>query len=68
MDAYDSDSSLSDVDAGTSTNVLLGYASTAATDDTFSQLGGEPVSAPSTSLPYLSPLTSYLPQYSHKTP
>lgn len=44
MAAYDSDSDLSDAgDSFTETNVLLGYASKEATDDTTSQLGGHPV-------------------------
>lgn len=44
MNSYDSDSSLDDDDqSGTSTNVLLGYATKDAVDDSISQLGGEPV-------------------------
>lgn len=42
MADYDSDSSLSDASNDISTNVILGYASKDATDDTFSQLGGSP--------------------------
>ena len=40
----DSDSSDEDSASFTTTNVLLGYASKETTDDTFSQLGGYPVS------------------------
>lgn len=44
MTSYDSDSSLDDDEqGGTSTNVLLGYATREAVDDSISQLGGEPV-------------------------
>lgn len=44
MDPYDSDSSgLEDAGDYTETGVLLGYASTEATDDTISHLGGWPV-------------------------
>lgn len=44
MASYDSDDSLSDDDqSGTSTNVLLGYATKEPVDDAISQLGGEPV-------------------------
>ncbi|KAI9699872.1 MAG: hypothetical protein M1820_007047 [Bogoriella megaspora] len=42
MAAYDSDSSGADENEYTETNVLLGYASKAPTDDTISQLGGYP--------------------------
>ena len=44
MPPADSDSS--DEESYTTTNVLLGYASKEPTDDTFSQLGGSPVSIP----------------------
>ena len=43
MTTYDSDSS-GEVDDYTETSTLLGYASKEPTDDTFSQLGGHPVS------------------------
>jgi len=44
MASYDSDSSIEDDNhSGTSTNVLLGYATKDAVDDNISQLGGEPV-------------------------
>ena len=39
----DGDSSDEGVDDFTTTNVLLGYASEAATEDPISQLGGQPV-------------------------
>lgn len=42
MAAYDSDSDFED-DNFTETNVLLGYATKDAVDDTTSQLGGHPV-------------------------
>ena len=44
MASYDSDSSDGDDASYNTTNVLLGYASKEPTDDTFSQLGGFPVS------------------------
>ena len=47
MDFDDSDSSLSDFEAGNdgvSTKVLLGYATKEPTEDSTSHLGGEPVS------------------------
>jgi len=44
MAEYDSDSSFGDEQSGTSTNVLLGYATKQPSDDFISQLGGEPVS------------------------
>jgi len=44
MAPYDSDSSGGDDDEYTETNVLLGYASKEASDDTISHLGGKPVS------------------------
>lgn len=40
----DSDSSDEENESFSTTNVLLGYASKEPTDDTFSQLGGHPVS------------------------
>lgn len=45
MAAYDSDSSAGEDQDFTETNVLLGYASKNADDDTISRLGGRPVSA-----------------------
>lgn len=45
MGSYDSDSSGAEDDDYTETNVLLGYASKEATDDSSSQLGGHPVCA-----------------------
>jgi len=44
MAPYDSDSSGGEDDDYTETNVLLGYASKEASDDTISYLGGTPVS------------------------
>lgn len=44
MSNADIDDSLSDQEEYTETNVLLGYASKKATDDTISHLGGHPVS------------------------
>lgn len=46
MAPYDSDDSLDDDQDYTETNVLLGYASKDADDDTISRLGGRPVSPP----------------------
>lgn len=43
MAPYDSDSSGGEEDDFTETNVLLGYASKEASDDTISYLGGRPV-------------------------
>lgn len=43
MASYDSDSSGAEDGDYTETNVLLGYASKEATDDTTSQLGGHAV-------------------------
>lgn len=43
MAPYDSDSSGGEDDDYTETNVLLGYASEEASDDTISYLGGRPV-------------------------
>ena len=43
MNPYDSDSDLEDAENGTSTDVLLGYTTETPSDDTFNQLGGEPV-------------------------
>lgn len=45
MAPYDSDSSGGEEEEYTETNVLLGYASKDADDDTISRLGGRPVSA-----------------------
>lgn len=47
MAPYDSDDSLDEDQDYTETNVLLGYASKDADDDTISRLGGRPVSPPS---------------------
>lgn len=44
MPPNDSDSSDDDVEGYTTTKVLLGYASTEPTDDSFSRIGGLPVS------------------------
>lgn len=44
MAPYDSDDSLDEDQDYTETNVLLGYASKDADDDTISRLGGRPVS------------------------
>jgi pre-rRNA-processing protein TSR4 len=44
MAPYDSDSSGGEDNDYTETNVLLGYASKEASDDTISYLGGTPVS------------------------
>ena len=44
MPPRDEDSSDSDIGDYSTTNVLLGYASKEPTDDSFSQLGGHPVS------------------------
>jgi hypothetical protein len=44
MAPYDSDSSGGEDNDYTETNVLLGYASKQASDDTISYLGGKPVS------------------------
>lgn len=44
MAPNDSDSSDEDTEIFTTTNVLLGYASKESTDDSFSHLGGYPVS------------------------
>lgn len=49
MASYDSDDSLSDAESGSATNVLLGYASKTPTEDSISQLGGEPVRPPTQS-------------------
>lgn len=49
MAPYDSDDSLDEDQDYTETNVLLGYASKDADDDTISRLGGRPVSHPSLS-------------------
>lgn len=46
MAPYDSDDSLDEDQDYTETNVLLGYASKDADDDTISRLGGRPVSPP----------------------
>lgn len=46
MAPYDSDDSLDEDQDYTETNVLLGYASKDADDDTISRLGGRPVSHP----------------------
>ena len=46
MTSIDGDSSDEDSGNFAATNVLLGYASKEPTDDSFSQLGGQPVSAP----------------------
>lgn len=46
MDTHESDSDLDDFAPGVSTNVLLGYASKEPSDDSVSQLGGDPVSIP----------------------
>lgn len=46
MPPNDSDSSDDDVEGYTTTKVLLGYASTEPTDDSFSRIGGLPVSPP----------------------
>ena len=43
MTPYDSDSSGTEDNDYTETNVLLGYASKEASDDTISHLGGQPV-------------------------
>ena len=43
MAPYDSDSSGGEDEEYTETNVLLGYASKEPSDDTISQLGGNPV-------------------------
>ena len=43
MAPYDSESSDEDTHDYTTTNVVLGYASTEPTDDSISQLGGRPV-------------------------
>lgn len=51
MDPYDSDSSLDDAGDYTETGVLLGFASTEATDDTISHLGGWPTWLDETSPP-----------------
>lgn len=44
MAPYDSDSEEGDEEEFTETNILLGYASKEAGDDTISYLGGKPVS------------------------
>lgn len=44
MPPKDSDSSDDDVEGFTTTKVLLGYTSTEPTDDSFSRIGGLPVS------------------------
>lgn len=44
MPPNDSDSSDDDIEGYTTTKVLLGYASTEPTDDSFSRIGGLPVS------------------------
>lgn len=49
MAPYDSDDSLDEDQDYTETNVLLGYASKDADDDTISRLGGRPVSPTSPS-------------------
>ena len=46
MTSIDGDSSEDETGSFTTTNVLLGYASKEPTDDSFSQLGGQPVSTP----------------------
>ncbi|MCJ1308703.1 hypothetical protein MMC25_002357 [Agyrium rufum] len=51
MPPQDSDSSDDGLDSFTTTNVLLGYASKEPTDDTISQLGGQPVWLDSSSPP-----------------
>ena len=43
MTLLESDSSEDDTSSFTTTNVMLGYASTTPTDDEISQLGGQPV-------------------------
>lgn len=48
MAPYDSDDSLDEDQDYTETNVLLGYASQDADEDTISRLGGRPVSSPFT--------------------
>jgi len=60
MASYDSDSSIEDDDqSGTSTNVLLGYATKDTVDDNISQLGGEPVQQLTTILDILDANTEY---------
>jgi pre-rRNA-processing protein TSR4 len=49
MPPYDSDSSDGE-DNYTETNVLLGYASTEATGDLISHIGGQPVCSPADTL------------------